>query len=335
MYQWKWSLNDLPTTTNGKKVFSCFSCGGGSSLGYKRAGFEVIGNVEIDKSANAAYVRNLKPKYNYCMDLRDFNGLENLPSELYALDILDGSPPCTPFSISGRREKHWGVEKKFREGQKLQTLDDLFFVFLETVKKLRPKIVIAENVKGLIQGNAKGYVNEILHGFKNLGYDVQIFQLNAALMNVPQVRERIFFIANNQKYPRLKLDFNNTPILFKDVRTAQGIPIGDGITKRRLEYLLPTDTMIADITARTENKFTGFCAKIYQDNRIAPTLTYSGMSIRACDKAYLSAGDYINVSTFPQDYDFGGGLVKYLCAMSVPPNMTANLATEIYKQWLK
>ncbi|MBQ9487100.1 MAG: DNA cytosine methyltransferase, partial [Selenomonadaceae bacterium] len=188
MYHWKWSLNDLPTTTNGKKVFSCFSCGGGSSLGYKRAGFEVIGNVEIDKSANAAYVRNLQPKYNYCMDLREFNALDNLPAELYELDILDGSPPCTPFSTSGKREKHWGVEKKFREGQKLQTLDDLFFVFLETVKKLRPKIVIAENVKGLIQGNAKGYVNQILHGFENLGYDVQIFQLNAAFMNVPQAR---------------------------------------------------------------------------------------------------------------------------------------------------
>ena len=164
MYHWKWELKDLPST-NGLKVFSCFSCGGGSSLGYKRAGFEVIGNVEIDKSANAAYVKNLQPKYNFCMDLRDFNELENLPPELYELDILDGSPPCTTFSVLGKREANWGKAKKFREGQKLQTLDDLFFVFLDTVKKLRPKIVVAENVKGLIQGNAKGYVNLILKGF--------------------------------------------------------------------------------------------------------------------------------------------------------------------------
>lgn len=142
-------------------------------MGYKRAGFDVVGNVEIDPRINEVYIKNLKPKYNYCMDLREFNKLENLPAELFGIDILDGSPPCTTFSTAGKREKTWGKPKKFREGQNVQTLDDLFFVWLDTVEKLQPKIAIA----------------------------------------------------NNQNYPKLKLDFHGKPITFGEVRTGKGIPV--------------------------------------------------------------------------------------------------------------
>lgn len=76
---------------------------------------------------NTVYVKNHSPKYNFCMDLRDFNKIPSaeLPEELFSLDILDGSPPCTTFSMAGQREKTWGKKKKFREGQTEQTLDDL------------------------------------------------------------------------------------------------------------------------------------------------------------------------------------------------------------------
>ena len=87
-------------------------------MGYKRAGFEVIGNCEIDPRMNTVYVKNNHPKYNFLMDLREFNKKTDLPKELYNLDILDGSPPCSVFSTAGDREKAWGREKVFREGQK-------------------------------------------------------------------------------------------------------------------------------------------------------------------------------------------------------------------------
>ena len=130
--KWKWYKSDLQKVPkNGLKVFSTFSCGGGSSYGYKLAGYELLGNCEIDHKINAMYVKNHKPKYNYNMDIRSFNKLESLPGELYNLDILDGSPPCSTFSMAGDREEAWGKEKHFREGQKKQVLDDLFFAFLE------------------------------------------------------------------------------------------------------------------------------------------------------------------------------------------------------------
>ena len=304
-------------------------------MGYKRAGFTVLGNVEIDKDMNKLYVMNQHPKYNYNMDLREFNRMDNLPEELYHLEILDGSPPCSTFSMSGHREKGWGVKKQFREGQAKQTLDDLFFVWLDTVEKLQPKISVAENVIGLMNGNAKGYINMIIKRFHEIGYKVQLFKLNAAYMEVPQARERIFFIANNQNFPKLKLNFSYKPIPFGKVRSKVGTPISDGAISTYLKHMKPQDVTVANITQRLKGKWNNFSHKIIHDDWIASTVTSGGGNIRACDKMWLSKEDIINISTFPQDYNFGGQKVQYVCGMCVPPNMMANIALEIWKQWLR
>jgi DNA (cytosine-5)-methyltransferase 1 len=335
MYNWKWNLSELKNDKD-VSVFSCFSCGGGSTMGYKRAGFKVIGNVEIDPKINAMYVKNHHPKYNFEMDLREFNKRDDLPDELFHLDILDGSPPCTVFSMAGEREKNWGKAKAFREGQAKQRLDDLFFVWLDTVEKLKPKIAVAENVTGLIKGNAKGYVNQIIKRFREIGYDVQLFKLNAATMDVPQARERVFFVANNQGYPKLKLNFHGKPIKFGEVRTEHGTPIQKGaLLIERLKHMRKSDKDVCMILERTEGKHSNFSIKINQDHYVAATLVSGSDFVRGFDKTYLSNQDLVNISSFPQDYDFCGNNVKFVCGMSVPPNMMANIATEVYKQWLK
>lgn len=95
---WKWSFKDYPKP-NGLKVFSCFACGGGSTMGYKLAGCEVLGCVEIDPKMIEVYKKNHNPKYAFLMDIRDFNDVPNeeLPEELFDLDILDGSPRAPLF----------------------------------------------------------------------------------------------------------------------------------------------------------------------------------------------------------------------------------------------
>ena len=335
MYDWKWYLKDIKQDKD-VSVFSCFACGGGSTMGYKRAGFKVLGDCELDPKMNAIYVANHHPKYNYLMDLRDFNQLDNLPEELYHLDILDGSPPCSTFSTAGLREKVWGKEKVFKEGQKKQVLDDLFFVFLDTVEKLSPKVVVAENVTGIIKGNAKGYVNLILKRFTELGYSVQIFKLNAAYMDVPQMRERVFFIANNQGFDKLSLSFNGRPIPFGEVRTEDGKPFKtDGVMAQLMAKRKPGDSKMADISMRERGKYSCFNNYILWDNKVANTIAANGTFCRGIDGHELSDKDYANVSSFPQDYDFGAEHPHYVCGMSVPPNMMANIATEIYEQWFK
>jgi len=194
-----WNLTDLDSVKKiDKTVFSCFSGGGGSTMGYKLAGYDVLGCCEIDPKMMETYKANHNPKHAYLMGVGEFRNIPDseLPKELFDLDILDGSPPCSSFSMSGARERKWGKKNKFREGQVEQVLDDLFFEFIGIVKKLKPKVVVAENVKGLISGNAKGYVKQIFKAFKDAGYSAQLFLLNAAAMGVPQKRERVFFIAH-------------------------------------------------------------------------------------------------------------------------------------------
>ena len=334
-FDWKWNLADIKQDKD-VKVFTTFSCGGGSSMGYKRAGFQVIGNVEIDPKINEMYVKNNHPKYSFCMDLREFNKLEDIPEELIGIDILDGSPPCTTFSTSGLREKTWGKEKKFREGQAMQTLDDLFFVFLDTVEKLQPKIVIAENVTGIVMGNAKGYCNLIVKRFRELGYDLQIFRLNSANMDVPQTRERIFFIANNQGYGKLNLAFHYDPIPFGKIRDEEGIDVGNGVLSSLLRMAKKSDKSLCDIYARyNSNKRKYFDSKILYDEDVCFTLTANGDDYRFYDKKKCTDGDYRKMQSFPEDYDFNGNPVRYVCGMSVPPNMMANIAKEVWNQWLK
>lgn len=342
-FPWKWNLADLEKVEkNGKTVFSCFSCGGGSSMGYKLAGYDVIGCCEIDPRVMAVYKANNHPKYPYLMDVRQFVEIpdEELPEELFNLDVLDGSPPCSVFSTAGSREKGWNKEKVFREGQAKQKLDDLFFWFIRIADKLKPKVVIAENVSGLIKGNAKGYVNEIFKAFSTAGYKTQLFLLNAAFMGVPQKRERTFFVAsrNDLDFGQLKIKFDEPVISFGKVRSEHGKPINPKSAKVTYEYLkfmVSSDKSIKDIKKRLYGKESNFNDIIYRDCDVAQTITASGQGIRACDKSWLSDEDCRNVTTFPQDYDFGDQVPKYVTGMSVPPVMMAQVATEVYNQWLR
>ena len=185
-FSYRWTLKDAVFTKDKGKVFSCFACGGGSTMGYKLAGFDVIGCNEIDPKMMEAYKTNHNPKYAFLEPIQTFKLREDLPQELYELDILDGSPPCSSFSMAGNREKDWGKDKVFREGQAMQVLDTLFFDFIDLAKKLQPKVVVAENVKGLLLGDAKQYVRQIYREFDLAGYYCQHWLLDASKMGVPQ-----------------------------------------------------------------------------------------------------------------------------------------------------
>lgn len=337
-FPWKWNLADLDKVKkNGKKVFSCFSCGGGSSMGYKLAGYEMVGCCEIDPRMVEIYRKNLHPHLVYNTDIRNLMTCP-LQSVLYDLDILDGSPPCSVFSTAGDREDGWNKEKVFREGQAKQKLDDLFFYFIAVAKELQPKVVIAENVSGLIKGNAKGYVNEIFKAFQDAGYVSQLFLLNGAYMGVPQKRERTIFLARRKDLilPKIRMSFQEKPILFGEVRGEKGVPVNPRtMAYKLLQMRRPEDTCLADINLRWKGKGTGYTAYIVKDSEVCYTLTASGGMYRACDGLGMSRQDAINVQTFPQDYDFGKEDPVYVCGMSVPPVMMAQIATEVYRQWLK
>lgn len=342
-FLYKWYLKDgYPANgiePNNLNVFGTFICGGGSTMGYKLAGFNHLGGVEIDPKVAAVYKANHNPKHLFVEDIREFVKRNNLPDELYNLDLLDGSPPCSSFSMAGNREKDWGKEKVFREGQAKQTLDDLFFDYIALAKKLQPKVVIAENVKGLIQGNAKSYVRKIKAGFEDAGYKVQLFLLNAASMGVPQKRERVFFICQRQdlNFPELKLKFNEKSITYSEFKTNE---IGLRLTNETTDVWnkrLSTDKSLCDIHLRVNGISKRFNAVFINDNQTPNTISAGADSvpIRHDIPNRICINEVKVIGTYPLDYNFKKIEPNYLIGMSVPPVMTAQIAHQIYLQWFK
>lgn len=346
-YPYNWKLSEANFTKDKGKVFSCFACGGGSTMGYKLAGFDVIGCNEIDPKMMDAYKANHNPKYSFLEPIQTFKNRTDLPDELYDLDILDGSPPCSSFSMAGNRDKDWGKEKKFKEGQADQVLDTLFFDFIELAKKLQPKIVIAENVKGLLLGSAMEYVKKIYSEFENAGYYIQHFLIDGSLMGLPQKRERVFFIALRKdladpfmdqkdmftRLPKLTLDFNEKPVLFGEI-DDEDIEKGDyGLYPSYSECWKKCKE--GDSFSTVHHR--GMLHNAFKVSRykVLPTITAhrDGGGYHWKHERPLTKNENCKGGSYPLDYNFLKLPHKYLIGMSVPPLMTANIANEIYKQW--
>jgi len=327
-FEYDWSIKDIENyrPRNGYKVFSTFCCGGGSTLGYKLAGFEVLGGLEIDTKVAEAYRQNNNPKYLYTEDIRTFKNRTDLPIELYNLDILDGSPPCTPFTTQGLRDKIWGVKKAFNEGSTEQTLDDLFFHFIDLVEKLQPKIVVAENVKGLTQGKAKVYLEEIIKRFEAIGYRVKTSVINAKYFQVPQSRERVIFVAYRKDIPgNLRLTKTlHKQIPFKEISDDTDQSIYKSLYNKNLHTINPGQR----IGAFNSRK------RIYPDKPTSTLMTRPQSLVHPVYTRYLNLTEMIKASTFPRDYNFMGVVPDYILGMSVPPLMMAHISESIAKQIL-
>lgn len=320
-------------------------------MGYKLAGFDVLGCNEIDPKMMDSYKLNHNPKYSFLESITTFCKRKDLPRDLYNLDILDGSPPCSSFSMAGSREKGWGKEKVFREGQKMQILDTLFFDFIDLAKELQPKIVVAENVKGLLMGNAKSYVINIYKAFDKAGYVCQHFLLDDSKMGVPQRRERVFFIALRKdlasifskqvdlftELPTLNLNFNEKKIKLKDfyVQGLNDRPISKGKIYSYWIKRIKSDNSLADILKREEGRNSCFNNTLLHLDKVPPTFTSNS------DCAYLydefrrpNKIEACCIGSYPQDYVFNSPY-NYIIGMSVPPLMVAKIANELYNQWLK
>lgn len=348
-FPYKWTLKDAVFTKDKGTVFSCFACGGGSTMGYKLAGFDVIGHNDIDKKMIEVYKENHKPKYSFLESITTFAKRKDLPKELYELDILDGSPPCSSFSMAGNREKDWGKEKVFREGQAEQVLDTLFFDFIDLAKELQPKVVVAENVKGLLMGAAKEYVIKIYDAFDKAGYYCQHWLLDASKMGVPQRRERVFFICLRKdlakpflyqkdmftQLPKLVLDFNEKEIPFRDVfEDYTDRPLSEHY-KNYWELRQFGDIDFSNSSVRlNRNPNANFQYKYLYMDKVSNTIIAGEQCVLFDYPRYRNKNELLKCGSFPQDYSFLKVKPHYLIGMSVPPIMTAQISTKIYEQWL-
>lgn len=179
--------NQAQTTKNKKKfsVVSLFSGAGGMDLGF-RGGFEIFGrryaknpfkiiwSNEINPAACRTYERNLHKIQ--CGDIWDF--MDKIPSA----DVLIGGFPCQDLSING---KGLGINGK---------RSSLYTAMIEAIRRARPKVFVAENVKGLLLKTRRESFDQIMKDFGSLGYEVNHELYHAADYGVPQNRERVFIV---------------------------------------------------------------------------------------------------------------------------------------------
>lgn len=203
-------------------------CGcGGISEGFRLAGFNIVGGIDFNDESIKTYQRNFPTAKAICADLLQFDDAMILKEFGQAkVDVIVGGPPCQGFSAANR----WQKENE-------NPRNKLFFEYLRFVKVLKPKVVMIENVRGILSSNngyAKTRIEELLN---NLGYEVNCNVLNASEYGVPQNRFRAFFVATSKKYVKHKFDFNKIEKLSKvDVKDAIGELYNTKESDRNLLY---------------------------------------------------------------------------------------------------
>lgn len=233
-------------------------------------------------------------------------------------------------------KKAGGVKKKFREGQVEQTLDDLSFVFIETVAKLRPKVMIMENVEGLIKGEAWSYVQRIYKELSAIGYKCKHWLLKGENMGVPQTRHRVFFVATRLNFDLDKIDmaFNYEPITYGEIASGEHKEVL--IEKSKIaKCSICGESCLSETMKRLYGKETYFSEKITYENEVCKTITSGGNEVWIENTGtHLNEKEIVNAQTFPQDYNFFSERVKYICGMSVPPIMIKRIVNRLIQSGL-
>jgi DNA (cytosine-5)-methyltransferase 1 len=307
---------------NGIKVASLFSGCGGSSLGYKLAGCEVVYAAEFVEEAIACYQANHSTTKLDTRDVRDI-AAKDIVAAVGKIDILDGSPPCTSFSSAGSGDKGWG-KKRHYSGKKSQKSDDLFFEYSRILKELQPKGFIAENVAGLVKGKAKGYFVEIVQALKDCGYSVICSKIDCQYLRVPQMRDRVFFMG-----------------IRKDLKIQPVFP-------RPLPYTYSVKDVLPHIRYV---KHSGSAFNYKSSDRPSPTIMAHDYG--RFESAYFSGGGWIKSDTgetrqftipelkkicsFPDDFYLGGTDAENWerLGRAVPPLAMSAIAGSLCKRLLQ
>lgn len=163
-----------------------FAGAGGLSLGFERAGFDVVAAVELDPIHCATHAYNFPHCKTICRDVADLSGSEIRRQAGIGdqdVDALFGGAPCQGFSLIGKR-----------------ALDDprnaLVYHFVRLVAEINPAYFVFENVRGLTIGKHRKFLGEIISAFENIGYNIVLPYevLNARDYGVPQDRRRLFLM---------------------------------------------------------------------------------------------------------------------------------------------
>ena len=356
-------------------VISTFAGGGGSSTGYRLAGGNILCVNEFVEEARNTYRENYPNTPILPDDINKLSGQEFLDIsglDVGELDILDGSPPCSAFSMAGNvshgkgntHKDAFGKTKGYSDIKEVSNIEDLFFEFLRVADVIKPKVIIAENVAGLTMGEAKQYFNKIQNTFEKIGYDVCARVLNSAYFGVPQTRNRVFFIGVRSDITlQIGLTFMNIESIFPTENKSMVI-LKDALNN--LEY---DDEEIKTLTEKFTNtaywKDTGskmplnpdkvltgcdfhpkghhFNLKRVSLEKPAPTLTAMGSNDTTAGAFHwneprkLTIGELKRIQSLPDDFVLTGkwNQQSERIGRMVPPLLLKSIADSVYENVIK
>lgn len=396
-----YTVEDVKKASAQKKftVVSCFAGGGGSSTGYRLAGGDILLINEFVEEAISSYKQNYPDTPVLVDDIKKYSGqdfLDMAKIKAGELDILDGSPPCSAFSVSGKREKGWAgyVEdtrntyfddngdivsegelktkagiKTYSDGKTVEGIEDLFLEFIRVAKDIQPKVIVAENVKGITFGEAREKLYEFINSFEAIGYQVTYKVLSAADYGTPQSRERTIFICiRDDVCDTIGLNFLNLQSIFPDsthheyVSLAEGIDgivndpeqekelfdyVQNGFQKKWIEmlpfnphrHMKPSDKEFIDVNPKRS---------LFNMIRPAPHLPCPTITQRGNQKSVsgvfhpalnrkFTIPELRRIMSLPEDYQLTGNFDKQAerIGRMVAPKMMAAVADSIYEKVLK
>ena len=303
---------------NGLNYIDLFAGAGGLALGLEKAGFEEIGLVEFDAKA-CETLRINRPKWNVIeediVEVSKRDLLKEFKLKEGELDLLSGGYPCQSFSYAGKK----------------LGLDDvrgtMFYYYAEFLRQLKPKMFLAENVKGLTTHDKGRTIQTMIAVFEELGYSVEWKVLNAWDYGVAEKRQRVVIIGiRNDLKGKVKFEYpkphDYKPVLrdaLKDVPYSPGTKYPE--SKKKVFDLVPPGGYWRDLpddVARDYMKScyfmgggrTGIARRISWDEPCL-TLTCSPM-MKQTDRCHpdesrpFTTREYARIQSFPDEWEFAG-----------------------------
>ncbi len=223
-------------------VLELFAGTGGMGVGFKKAGFNIVGAIELEKSIADSYEKNHPGSKIFCGDICKID-INNVKKELNAIvDVIVGGPPCQGFS---KRGKNLGLddERNF-----------LFKEYFKYVKLFNPKYFVIENVPDIISVCDGVFIEMIKEEAKKHGYSINYGILNSKYFNVPQMRRRAIIIGYKEKEVTLPIQNEKAkiPTVWDAISDLAYLESGEGSFES--EYKKPAESSYQEEMRKKSNK---------------------------------------------------------------------------------
>jgi len=328
------------------KLVELFAGGGGLALGLEKAGFKSVLLNELDKSA-CETLRHNRPHWNVIQnDIANVNFTEFRGN----IDLLTGGFPCQPFSYAG---KQLGFE---------DLRGTLVFEMARAINEIKPKVFLAENVKGLKENDGGATLATIINVMQDLGYKIVENNIYKSIFyKVPQKRERLIIIG-------VRADLYNTemytpPSPYHRVLTVRDalksgelyerdvpVSIGQKYPKRKEEImsLVPEGGYWRDLPIDLQKEYmqgsfhlgggkTGMARRLAWDEpSLTLTCSPAQKQTERChpsENRPLTTREYARIQTFPDDWVFKGSTTQIYKQIgnAVPVNLALSIGRSIVR----